>query len=194
MKLTTLFEIQAGLKERIGYKEKDKFSKMMLAMLVEFMECANEWQGFKYWKKNCASKTSTTSVCGCVMCEHHSVPNDKNPLLEEYVDGLHFVLETGLELLEADHIMALPKELSPDDIPAFNRCKTIPEQFKNLIRSVLDLEDEVEDGTEYMDSSYESLFEGYLNLGQLLGFTEEQIETAYMEKNKVNHQRQDDGY
>jgi dimeric dUTPase (all-alpha-NTP-PPase superfamily) len=38
------------------------------------------------------------------------------------------------------------------------------------------------------------LFAAYLNLGEMLGFTEEQIEQAYFEKNKINHQRQEVGY
>ncbi|MCU5376128.1 dUTP diphosphatase [Bacillus cereus] len=197
MKLTTLFGIQAGLKERIGYKEKDKFSNMMLAMLVEFMECANEWQGFKYWKKNNAPKTVeriATDWDDDGNATEWDVNPNKNPLLEEYVDGLHLVLETGLDLLEGDKIIFLPKELSPNDIPLYNLCETIPEQFKDIIRSVLDLENEMDEGCDYLDSEYEALFEGYLNLGQLLGFTEEQIETAYMEKNKVNHRRQDENY
>lgn len=173
MELTKLFEVQAGLKKHIGYKGKDKFSKMMLAMLVEFMECANDWRGFKYWSEK---------------------PQPKDTLLEEYVDGFHFVLETGLDLLQDNKIMILPKEVTVKDIPYLDRCKEPIKQFKELIRGVLLLEELVENGTEYLDIVYIALVEDYLNLGQLLGFTEEQIEQAYMEKNEVNHQRQNNGY
>ncbi len=86
MNLTNLFEVQEVLKQHIGYKGEDKFPKMMLAMLVEFMECANDWRGFKYWSKD---------------------QNKKPSLLEETVDGLHFVLETGLDLLEQGKIKKL---------------------------------------------------------------------------------------
>lgn len=41
---------------------------------------------------------------------------------------------------------------------------------------------------------YSELLGRYLALGEMLGFTWEEIETAYYEKNKVNHVRQDTGY
>jgi dimeric dUTPase (all-alpha-NTP-PPase superfamily) len=59
---------------------------------VELGECANEWRGFKFWSVNQIPHTSAVRVP--TMMEE-----DKeyyNPLLEEYVDGLHFVLELGL--------------------------------------------------------------------------------------------------
>ena len=34
----------------------------------------------------------------------------------------------------------------------------------------------------------------FIGLGEMLGFTREQIETAYLDKNKINHQRQENGY
>lgn len=38
------------------------------------------------------------------------------------------------------------------------------------------------------------MFEEYLFLGQLVGFSNEQIEEAYVLKNEVNHDRQQQGY
>ncbi|MFH7833913.1 dUTP diphosphatase [Bacillus luti] len=173
MELTKLFVIQAGLKKHVGYKGKDKFSKMMLAMLVEFMECANDWRGFKYWSEN---------------------PKAKETLLEEYVDGFHFVLETGLDLKEHTIIMTLPNGVElPEEIHDMSEQRII-KQYKILTGKVLELEIEVHNGIDYMDGSYGDFIYRYLLLGKLLGFTEEQIEHAYIEKNKVNHDRQDNGY
>lgn len=172
MNLAKLYEVQAELKQHIGYEGKDKFPKMMLAMLVEFMECANDWCGFKYWSEN-------------------SKP--KETLLEEYVDGLHFVLETGLDMLENDQIICIPKEVFTEHIKLC-RKQDITEQYKELCRTVLMLDYDTEEGCDYLDSIYEDLFERYLFLGESLGFTEEQIEQAYMKKNEVNHERQDNGY
>ncbi|PHB24760.1 dUTPase [Bacillus pseudomycoides] len=173
MELTKLYEVQAELKKHIGYKGKDKFSKMMLAMLVEFMECANDWRGFKYWSEN---------------------PQPKETLLEEYVDGFHFVLETGLDLKEHTCIMMLPKEVELTEGIHDNSEHRIVKQYKILIGKVLELEIEVHNGVDYMDESYEDFIYRYLLLGKLLGFTEEEIEQAYFKKNEVNHQRQDNGY
>ncbi|WP_226641205.1 dUTP diphosphatase [Bacillus tropicus] len=173
MELTKLYEVQAGLKKHIGYKGNDKFPKMMLAMLVEFMECANDWRGFKYWSEN---------------------PKPKATLLEEYVDGLHFVLETGLDLLEADFIRILPKYSVAHCLKSEKNETYIIRQYKQLIYTVIYIDREVESEENYLESEYEQLIEQYLYLGRLLGFTEEQIEQAYMKKNEVNHQRQENGY
>ena len=42
--------------------------------------------------------------------------------------------------------------------------------------------------------TYISLFTTFFELGNKLGFKWEQIEAAYMDKNAVNHQRQQEGY
>lgn len=175
MQLNKLYEIQAGLKAHIDYKGEDKFSRMMLAMIVEFGECANDWQQFKYWKKN---------------------NEPKETLLEEYVDGLHFVLEAGLDLVEMGLIDELPATsywmIYPED-------RTITDQFKTVIISVLQLDNEaaMEVGTAHKDivkMTYKRLLENFLTLGHMLGFTLEQIENAYLEKNAENHARQQRGY
>jgi dimeric dUTPase (all-alpha-NTP-PPase superfamily) len=60
---------------------------------VELGECANEWRGFKFWSVNQLPHTSAVRT-PCMMEEDKEY---YNPLLEEYVDGLHFVLELGLD-------------------------------------------------------------------------------------------------
>lgn len=213
MNLEPLYEIQAGLKERIGYKQEDKFEKMMLALLVEVGECANEYRAWKYWSTDQKSRTWKREACP--VCNAHGGPYrlyqdgseppeefcekcagykcvDTNPLLEEYVDGLHFVLEAGLALLEQEAMIALLKRI--DVIHVNVTEKDIVKQFKSIKLDALLLEDEVDYGVNFVDKDYCGLVEKYLILGAMLGFTEEQIETAYLEKNKENHDRQNRGY
>lgn len=169
MELTKLYEVQAGLKKHIGYKGEDKFQKMMLAMLVEFMECANDWRGFKYWSEN---------------------QQPKDTLLEEYVDGLHFVLETGLDLKEMGYIHELPKLVNP-----YRRGNTIERQFQQVLFGTLQIQRVMKGGMfSAVVKEYMNLFEDFLELGRLLGFEPDQIHAAYMKKNEVNHQRQENGY
>lgn len=52
MNLQKLFDTQKVLRDRIGYEGEDRFEKLILALLVEIGECANEWRGFKFWSKN----------------------------------------------------------------------------------------------------------------------------------------------
>ena len=43
-------------------------------------------------------------------------------------------------------------------------------------------------------ADYRTLFAELVALGGLLGFTAEEIERAYLQKNEKNHQRQNEGY
>jgi dimeric dUTPase (all-alpha-NTP-PPase superfamily) len=169
MLTSELYEIQRGLKARIGYDGPDKFSKMMLAMVIEFSEAANDWQGFKYWKKH---------------------NNPKVSLLEEFVDGLHFVLEAGLDLVEMEFMSKLPDEMEASTNPE----KTINNQFKHLTWLALLLDAEARVERSLIKYRYYQLFSNFLSLGQMLGFKEDQIINAYKAKNRVNHARQDNGY
>lgn len=188
MQLNKLYEIQAGLKAHIDYKGEDKFSRMMLAMIVEFGECANDWQQFKYWKKNNEPKVKDEMLI-------YGMPNkwvEYNPLLVEYVDGLHFILEAGLDLVEMGSVKELPSEMSGLVYP---ESRTITKQFKVVMYLALELDASVAVGDNHLiDLKYYNLFKHYLALGHMLGFTEEQIENAYMEKNKENHERQQRNY
>jgi dimeric dUTPase (all-alpha-NTP-PPase superfamily) len=174
MNLEKLFQTQKVLRDRIGYNEPDRFNKLILALLVELGECAQEWRGFKFWSVNQIPHTSAIRV-------PTMMDEDKefyNPLLEEYVDGLHFVLELGLELNFNTDLFLYSTE-QYDDVNA---------QFIWIHNTVTEV---YMYGTE---EKYELLLGEYLGLGEMLGFTWEQIEQAYFEKNKINHQRQEVGY
>ncbi|MCT2342615.1 dUTP diphosphatase [Niallia taxi] len=201
MKLAKLFETQKELRDRIGYEGEDRFEKLVLALQVEIGECANEWRGFKFWSKNQEPRTSMNTCEHCNRLGRKSCTGCygklyKNPLLEEYVDGLHFVLELGLEEYEV-HDVKLP-------IAKWNletnliKYPTISKQFNKLFNEVSILEDAVTDNEFYdasdVEDAFENLLRMYIGLGEMLGFTWEQIEQAYYAKNQVNHERQNSGY
>lgn len=182
MQLTKLYEVQKGLKERIGCVDPNKDEKMLLAFYTELGECANEWQGFKYWKKNNEAKTVkrvATEWDDNGNPTEWDIYDDVNPLLEEYVDGLHYVLEMGIDY-----------RLFVMEITDFMTMDNITNQFNYLFTqahwvSVFKSDNILE---------YHNLVSAYLGLGQMLGFTSDEITMAYLEKNKVNHERQDNGY
>jgi dimeric dUTPase (all-alpha-NTP-PPase superfamily) len=186
MNLTKLFEMQKVLIDRIAYKESDRFDKTILALIVEVGECANEWRGFKYWSKNQLpvqpSETSKWVDGRCYVVT-------KNPLLEEYVDGTHFVLQLGIELKELGVL---------EELPLIHRTtikeKTIAQQFKLVIRTALNVEMTFTFDTSLTRHSYLYLLDVYIGLGEMLGFSWEEIEQAYIAKNEVNHDRQNTGY
>lgn len=191
--------MQKVLRDRIGYNEPDRFNKLILALLVEIGECANEWRGFKFWSKDqeprlevlchaCNGQGHFTNgetitidgvVTGyyepCQYCQETGI--QARPLLEEYVDGLHFVLELGIEI-----------NITPIACDLYYKAVSIDKQFIGLYKYVLNLL------TEKTAERYIELLMVYVGLGDLLGFTWGQIEQAYYDKNKINHERQENGY
>ncbi|PAD70864.1 hypothetical protein CHH83_01300 [Bacillus sp. 7586-K] len=201
MNIERLFEVQKVLRDRIAYNNPDKFNKLILALVVEIGECANEWREFKFWSKDQEPRTwqpNEKDICKscngspifivngkivgqCEDCDGCGV-HFHNPLLEEYVDGLHFVLEIGLELNYTNIEVWTVSE------------KSITNQFIECIGQTYNLYFQMRVTGEVPKVIYENLVATFLGLGEMLGFSWEQIEQAYMDKNKVNHQRQDNGY
>lgn len=175
MNIKKLFEMQKVLKDRIGYNGEDRLNKLILALLVELGECANEWRGFKFWSKDQEPKTKALRYPAMM-------EEDKeyyNPLLEEFVDGLHFILELGIEL---DFVHVITDDIKPI------KNDTIANQFIFISTKVGTLL------TYQGIPNYIHIVQNYLGLGQMLGFTWEEIEQAYIYKNKINHERQESGY
>lgn len=159
MDLTKLFETQKILRDRIGYEGEDRLNKLILALSVELGELANELPLiFKFWSR--------------------SKRNNYKRALKEYVDGLHFILELGLEI-DFD----------------YDSWEIGPEQFHNPLEHFLGTyRSVIEFSEKSREMQYVDMLEIYLGLGEMLGFTWEQIEQAYFTKNKINHQRQEEGY
>ena len=162
MNLKKLFDAQNVLMERIEkehpkHPDENRTGKRILALYVEVGECANEVRCFKFWS--------------------HKPASPANVVLEEYVDGWHFVIELAL-LIGWDQ-----KELV---FPDYKYSPTAA--FLDVFHSITLLD-------EYRNhDAIDDLIESYINLGDALGFTWEEIEKAYFEKNKINHIRQDNSY
>ena len=191
-------------------KEQNNLEWKILALQVEIGECANEWRGFKKWSKDQESRKEITvcSCCeqelsnkseGCESCDYIGAPNEpvkKYPLLEEYVDGLHFVLSIGLENYSwYNELLPVNQGLrKTDPIKYENTIKQFNYLFETLGYFMDCCLDHEIGTTSEVEEQYENIVRVYLGLGEMLGFTWEQIEQAYMEKNAINHQRQNEGY
>lgn len=201
MNLTKLFDTQAALDEHIMQEHPELLGQnnldwKLLALQVELGECANEWRGFKKWSKDQEPRKEVVchackgeggfreeapprgSFEPCLYCSATGI--QARPLLEEYVDCLHFILSIGLELevdwKETNWLMIVENDTT--------------KRFQRVFSKVSEL-------TEYQsfaDERWGELFEEFYHLGTLLGFTWEQVEEAYYAKNKVNHERQKAGY
>jgi dimeric dUTPase (all-alpha-NTP-PPase superfamily) len=163
MQLAKLFHMQKALDTHIEEKHnlqgEDLFDRKVLALLVEIGELANETRSFKFWSVKPSSA--------------------REVILEEFVDGVHFILSLGLECgFEAERI----------DVNEYGAALNVNEQFLiiydmiSIFRKSKSLDD------------YNKLFISYLQLASMLGFKYEEIERAYFNKNEVNYQRQQNNY
>ncbi|PWW26068.1 dimeric dUTPase (all-alpha-NTP-PPase superfamily) [Cytobacillus oceanisediminis] len=163
MNYQQLFKMQKELDRHIEtnhqLQDVDLFERKVLALLVELGELANETRCFKFWSLKPSSPQET--------------------VLEEFVDGIHFILSLGIECgfnQEEEYAITLDK------------TESVTGQFLSVYN-----------GIGYFRTSrslehYKELFTAYLNLGEMLGFTPLEIEKAYIEKNEVNYKRQAEGY
>lgn len=212
MNFVKLFETQAKLDGRILTQKKlqgrDLLSEKILALLTELGECANEQRSWKFWSEDKEPRTfakcrqclggGTGYFSGkewtgtkevCIHCGGSGVDKSENPLLEEYVDNLHFILSLGLELHPMIGHMEWMKTLK-------SNLDTLGEPNKPNISElfILTFEHAIEFNKIYGVREYQELFFTFLTLGRALGFTFEQIENAYYEKNEINHERQNSNY
>ncbi|WP_078430158.1 dUTP diphosphatase [Alkalihalobacterium alkalinitrilicum] len=161
MKVEKLFDMQRQLNDRIISEHRlegqDLLAEQILALEVELGELANETRCFKYWS--------------------NKPPADRHIILEEYVDGLHFILSLGI-VLKFENVEIQTIHFEGSLVQTFQR--------------VYDLITKLHEQKTY--ESFTGLFDLYLFLGKNLGFTHQEIEQAYYDKNEVNHQRQDEGY
>lgn len=105
-------------------------------------------------------------------------PSPREVILEEYVDCLHFVLTLGIDHGFEDSSPSLKTSGKEDLTEQFVRVFSCADRL---------LEKKSEE-------NYMTLLEEFLYLGKLLDFDEDTIEKAYLEKNRINHVRQDTHY
>ncbi|MEI5905512.1 dUTP diphosphatase [Bacillus spongiae] len=161
MNIQSLYTMQKSLDTYIEKTQKvedeDLFSRKLLALLVEVSELANETRCFKFWSQK--------------------GPSERSIILEEFVDGVHFILSLGIEIgIEEFTIQTNGTE------------RQLTNQFLNVMNAAHIF------GVSRSDEDYSTLIHHYFYLGQLLGFSERDIVQAYHKKNEVNYQRQQEGY
>lgn len=161
MNLTKLFKMQRELDSFIQTTQnidRDVFQEKGLALLIELAELANETRCFKFW-----------STKG---------PSEREVLLEEYVDSIHFLLSLGIE--KGLHTL--------EDWPTSEIEGELTELFlctANVIQQFL---------RESTMENYINLWNYYGAIAGKLNFTYSEIIKAYIEKNEENYKRQHTGY
>lgn len=205
MNLNSLFSRQEKLDNYIvkekGLEGIDLLPRKTVALICELYECINEARFFKFWSED--TKPRTEFICdlcdgseeisretsfgtpeggfdvfevdvNCPVCEDIDV--DINPLLEEYVDTIHFTLSIANDLGVHEH----------------KYIETEPQDLNKLVLGITNLATIIPTSREQYH--VKSLLNNIILLGYQLGFTEQDIITAYHDKNKENYARQKSGY
>lgn len=160
MNLSKLFEMQSELDEYIGKSKGinmvDYKLERIIALQVEFNELLNELPFlFKYWSNK---------------------RMDREKALEEFCDGLHFILSIGNDLGIKEH--------------EYNE----PENVHDMKMLVLGINSMISRMFIPTKTDYEVLFNHYLLLGAKLGFEKNEVITHYELKHAENYNRQANGY
>lgn len=159
--LAPLFVEQRKLDQHIqtqhGVSYASTREKRLLALLVEVGEMINETKTFKFWSKK---------------------PSAEKPIiLDEYADGLHFLLSLAIEvgsLKQAYEIVQPVGSLTQATLQVFQSITVLL--------------------TSWTPTDVETAFQAYLNLIPLLQFTSEEVVEAYFKKLGVNYTRQQNAY
>lgn len=159
--LTEMYEKQLELDNEIasnhGISYEETKDKRLLALLVELGEFANATRTFKFW----SFKPSES----------------KSRVLDEFADGLHFLLSLGLAYnfkIDSLEIESNEKELTEAILSSYHYIN------------------EFYDDRSYIN--YVKMFEGYLKILATLGYSWTDAHDAYFTKLKENHHRQETNY
>ena len=161
MELLTLFKMQRELDTYIQKNQsvnQNVFKEKGLALLVELAELANETRCFKFW-----------STKG---------PSERDVILEEYVDSIHFLLSLGIE-----------KELDTLEVwPAGEVEGNLTDVFMKTFIAIQEFISKTD------MKSYENVWIHYGTIANKMGISYTEIMKAYVDKNEENYKRQQKGY
>jgi len=167
LELIDLFEMQKRLDKYIEENnrvERDVFREKLLALTVELAELANETRCFKFWSRK--------------------GPSPKPVLIEEYVDSIHFLLSLGI-LKGMEDLHEWPEGEEAEEA---EEAGDLTGLFIQTQREILNF------GDRQDRASYKAVWVHYRAIAEALGFTAEDVVTAYREKNEENYARQQRGY
>ncbi|MGA5698450.1 dUTP diphosphatase [Bacillus bombysepticus] len=173
--ISELFKIQRELDKKIGYKGNDKLDMMFRALMVEIGEAWNETRAFKMWSTGFGTP--------------------KEGLLEELVDGFHFLMNIIIELDRHTLKRRLVSGFSEQYIMKKN-VSNINKLFEWYLEDILCAK---RAWCQYRNLSVtlthlHKAFGIFFRLCYLYGYKFEDIVRAYKKKNEENFERQASGY
>ena len=159
--LKELYALQGELDAEIAANHhvtyESTHSRRLLALIVELGELANETRCFKYWS--------------------NKGPSPKEVVMDEYADGLHFLLSLGI-----------PLKVKKFDYELNKNKEDLTNQFHHMYALANALND------HYDEAHYIEAMQYYLNLALSIDMSGIDIIDSYKKKLSVNHKRQETNY
>ena len=159
--LKELYSLQAGLDKEIAKNHdityENTIERRLLALIVEIGEFANETRCFKFWS--------------------NKGPSPKDVIMDEYADGLHFLLSLGI-----------PLKAKKFEYNVHKSSKELTLQILDVYRAAIALKN------HFDLKHYEKAFQLYLNLSQTVKMKPQDIIDSYKKKLDVNYNRQATNY
>ena len=194
MDFKKLQQMQAALDEAIIAEKatmtaEERFEKTLVALSVEIAEVANTVEHFKFWKddKGKVDEVRFWTEDGVEYYDkaiQESIDFEdanKLTLVEECSDALHFILSLANQ---SNYV-----------ITEIGKRFHVQEDTDSMEKNYLFLSGAIV-GVEYLpfDFELEMIIDTYFIYVRQLGITDEELEQAYYDKNKINYERLENGY
>jgi len=161
LKLTEIRQLQKELDQQIMANHEvtrlETQTKRILALLVEIGELANETRCFKFWS--------------------FKKPSEKEVLLEELSDCVHFAISLGIDLHD-----------ETNELEFFDRNEPLSVQFIDWMKEVSTLK------TTFNLAQYQLVLSYIGSVALAMGFDAQEVYDYYVKKNEINHHRQENHY
>jgi len=161
LKLEPIRQLQKELDERIMANHQVSRSetriRRILALMVEIGELANETRTFKFWSFKPAS--------------------EKEILLEELSDCVHFAVSLGIDLEDAQR-----------ELTFVQRNESLSDQFIDWMAACALLK------SHFTIENHQHVLSYIGSIALAMGFSAEDVSNIYIKKNSINHTRQDNNY
>lgn len=179
----------AILVEKAPMTAEERFDKTLAALSVEIAEVANCAEHFKFWKDN-KGKVDEDRFWTENGVEYYDVviqesidfeDSHKLTLVEECSDALHFILSLANQ---SNYV-----------ITEIGKGFNMQEDTDSLEKNYLFLSTAI-GSMEYVPFNFdlEMIIDTFFIYIRQLGITDEELEQAYYDKNKINYERLANGY
>ena len=150
-------ELDLEIQKNHNVTYSDTMKRRFLALFVEIGELANATRCFKYWS--------------------NKVSESKERVMDEYADGLHFLLSLGIAL-----------DIKETSYEYLETSKDLSALFIKMYEEISLFE------KERSLAKYNDCFKAYLNIAYKLGMSKDDIFSSYLLKLGENYHRQETNY